>query len=396
MAGKIPMGKKELLRGKLMAMVEEGKMTLKEAGKRLGISYRQVKRIKASYKKNGDAGLVHGSSGKKSNRQISDEIREKVIKTYQGRYSDFGPTFAAEKLLEVEGVKISAETLRKWLLKEGLWERQRKASGHRSRRERKKCFGDLIQIDGSHHRWFEERGVKCCLMNMVDDATGITFSILFDEETIEAAMGVLRGWIERYGIPKALYCDHKNCYIIDREATEDELRRGITKPKTHFQIACEKLGIEVIPAGSPQAKGRVERNHGVYQDRFVKELRLAGISTIAAANRFLQDDYLPKINAKFATAPKEAVDSHVPLMGIELGEIFVYQYDRVVANDYVIRFETRQFQILNTNKERPRPKDRVLIHKKVDGEIKILWKNKPLKIREIIVEEVGNPEPLTA
>jgi hypothetical protein len=233
-------------------------------------------------------------------------------------------------------------------------------------------------------------------MNMVDDATGITFSILFDEETIEAAMGVIRGWIERYGIPKALYCDHKNCHIIDREPTEDELRRGITKPKTHFQIACEKLGIEVIPAGSPQAKGRVERNHGVYQDRFVKELRLAGISTIAEANQFLQETYLPKINAKFAVVPKDVANSHVPLMGIDLGEILVYQYSRVVANDYVVRFETRQFQILSTNKERPRAKYRVVVHKKLDGEIKILCKNKPLKIRELIVEEVENPVSLTA
>jgi hypothetical protein len=185
-------------------------------------------------------------------------------------------------------------------------------------------------------------------------------------------MGVLRGWIERYGIPKALYCDHKNCYVIDREPTEEELRRGITKPKTHFQTACEKLGIEVIPAGSAQAKGRVERNHGVYQDRFIKELRLAGISAIDEANKFLHETYLPKINAKFAITPKETADSHVPLMGTGLPEIFVYRYSRAAANDYAARFETGQFQILNTNKEGPRAKDNVSVHKKLDGEIKIL------------------------
>jgi transposase len=191
------MGTKELTRGKIMAMVADKQITLKEAASRLGISYRQAKRIKSAYKENGDAGLLHGNHGKASNRAIEPEVKERILSAYRERYPDFGPTFAAEKLLEVEGEKVSDETLRLWLVKEGLWQRKRKRAEHRSRRDRRPCFGDLVQFDGSHHDWFEGRRTKCCLINMVDDATGKTLSMLFEQETTEGAMRTLWVWIER-------------------------------------------------------------------------------------------------------------------------------------------------------------------------------------------------------
>jgi hypothetical protein len=193
---------------------------------------------------------------------------------------------------------------------------------------------------------------------MVDDAAGKTLSMLFEQETTEGAMRTLRAWIGSYGLPKALYCDKKNAFVLTREPGGDEIRRGITKPKSHFGKACEKLGIEVIAANSPQAKGRAERNHGVYQDRFVKELRLAGISTPEAANIFPAETYLPKINAKFEVSPADSADGHAPLLGADPREIFVFEHTRSVSNDYAVKFECAQFQILKENKIKPGPKDK--------------------------------------
>jgi hypothetical protein len=211
-------------------------------------------------------------------------LRERALKAYRERYSDFGPTFAAEKLAEAEGIRISKDSLRRWLTEEGLWKGTRRGREHRSRRARRECFGELIPFDGSRHDWFEGRRGKCCLMTMIDDATNVRHVQFFEEETTAAAMTVLSYWIKTYGILKALYCDHKNAFVLVREPTDAELLAGITKPESHFEKACGKLGVEVIPANSPQAKGRVERNHGLDQDRLVKEMRLAGISTIAEAH----------------------------------------------------------------------------------------------------------------
>jgi hypothetical protein len=193
----------------------------------------------------------------------------------------------------------------------------------------------------------------------------------------------LWAWIERYGLPKALYCDKKNAFVLTREPGEDEIRRGITKPENRFGKACEIPGSEVIAADSPQAKGRVERNHGVYRDRFVKELRLSGIPTIEAANKFLTETYPAKTNAEFAVAPADSAGGHAPLLGANLHEIFVFEYTRPVSNDYVVKFECGYFQILKENKIMPRPKDKVIIRIRLDGTMDIYWQGKPLKIIEI-------------
>jgi transposase len=300
MAGRLPMGQKELVRSKMLEMVKQGLIALKAATVTMKVSYRQGIRLYAAYRKEGDAGLIHGNCGKVSNNRLAQEVREKALTAYRTRYNDFGPTFAAEKLAEEAGVQISAGTLRNLLIEAGEWKGRRQRKEYRSRRERRARFGELVQFDGSHHKWFEGRGPVCCLMTMIDDATNTRLARFFEQETVEAAMTVFSLWIKSYGIPEALYCDEKNAFVLTREPTNTELLSGISEPKSHFGRACDKLGVQVIAANSPQAKGRVERNHGLDQDRLVKELRLKGISTIAEANTFLAKTYLPKMNRKFS------------------------------------------------------------------------------------------------
>ena len=384
MPGELTLGYKELMRVKVMGMVQEEMITLQEAAIKLKLSYRQIKRIYSRYKREGDKGLLHLSKGCPSNNQKPSELRKKVIELYQANYSDFGPTFASEKFEERNGITIDHETLRRWLLAEGLWKRKRRSNPYRSRRDRRERFGELVQFDGSHHDWFEGRRKKCCLMNMVDDATGKTLSFLSEQETTVAAMELLWLWIRTYGIPQAVYCDRKNAFVLNREPSVEEQLAGID-PRSPFELTCDKLGIEVIVAYSPQAKGRVERNHAVYQDRFVKELRLEDISTIDKANQFLATSYLALINKKFAVSAKENEDAHAPLIdNSDLREIFCFEYRRSVSKDFVVQFERRLFQIDKESLPRPRPGDKVTLRKWLDDSIHLYWKNKPLLVKELV------------
>jgi hypothetical protein len=223
---------------------------------------------------------------------------------------------------------------------------------------------------------------------MIDDATNTRLSRFFEQETLEGGMTVFSLWIMKYGIPEALYCDKKNAFVLTREATDAELLAGITEPKSHFGRACEKLGVDVIAANSPQAKGRVERNHGVDQDRLIKELRLAGISTIPEANTFLEEYYLPKMNRMFSRPPFSKDNAHVPLGKVNLKEIMCLEYERTVANNYIIRFETRLLQILNTGKPLPRPKDKVIVCISLDGKLTVLWKETKLLVKELTHKQI--------
>jgi hypothetical protein len=308
---------------------------------------------------------------------------KKAVERYREKYDDFGPTLAQETLFERDGLQISVSTLRRALVAAGLWKRKKNGSEYRSRREPRARFGELIQFDGSHHDWFEGRGAPCCLITMIDDATKVRLSLFFDEETMFGAMSVLKRWIERYGIPESLYCDRKNACVLTREPTDAALLAGILKPKSHCGRACDRLGIEVIPANSPQAKGRVERNHGVDQDRLVKALRLEGISAIADANRFLRETYLPVMNDKFSRPAKSADDAHVNPGKVTLDDILCMEFDRRISKDFIIRFQTRLFQILKTNKPLPRTEDKVLVRIRLDNSIHIMWKDRPLLVKEI-------------
>ena len=373
----------ERLRGKIMEMVKRKQKTLKAASLELGISYSQAKRIYQRYLTGGDEALVHGNTGRPSNNRTDERAITKAVEGYREKYSDFGPTLAQETLSERDGIEISVSTLRRALIAAGVWEQKKKSSEYRSRRAPRTRFGELVQFDGSHHDWFEGRGAPCCLITMIDDATKIRLSLFFDEETIFGAMTVLKVWIEQHGIPESLYCDRKNAFVLTREPTDAEILAGIHKPKSHFGKACDRLGIEVIPANSPQAKGRVERNHGVDQDRLVKALRLEGISAIEQANTFLLEAYLPKMNEKFSRPAKSSDDAHVNPGKVKIDDILCMEFDRRISKDYIIRFQTRLFQILKANKPLPRTEDKVLIRIRLDNSIHIFWKDKPLQVKEI-------------
>ena len=234
------MSSKELRRKTVMDEVAGGRRKLRSAAEVLQISYRQCRRVYQRYRQQGDQGLIHRNRGRESNRKIGVEQRRQILARYQQRYAGYGPTFASEKL-QADGLGLDHEPLRRWLLQEGLWQRQRRRGPHRQRRERRKRFGELVQMDGSHHAWWGQQ--QRCLMNMVDDATGRRFGLLFEQETTEAAMRTLWGWIGRYGVPQALYVDCKTVFRTDREPTREEQLKG-EKPLTAFGQACRKLGIE--------------------------------------------------------------------------------------------------------------------------------------------------------
>lgn len=280
----------ENFRAQTLKRVERKELSLKQAAQLFQLSYSQTKRLFSRFKTEGQAGLAHRLRSNPSNRAIDPEIKEAVVKLYRSRYPDFGPTLASEKL-EQDGYKIDHETLRRWLIEKGLWEKHNKRSSHRSFRPRRAHFGELVQMDGSFHLWFESRGPQSCLMNMVDDATSVTLSLMAEEETTEAAMTLLWKWIETFGIPASLYTDRKNVYVVDEKTA---LRASLEGEErlTQFGRACQKLGIRIITAHSPQAKGRVERSNRTYQDRLIKEMRLAGIEDIDSANEFLYGGFL--------------------------------------------------------------------------------------------------------
>jgi len=372
----------EKLRGKIMEMVKRELKTLKAASLELGISYSQAKRIYKRYLTGGDSALVHGSKGKPSHNKIDDGTVSEAIELFKEKYYDFGPTLAQEMLLERDGVEISISTLRRALLSAGLWKQKKNTSEYRSRRTPRSRFGELVQFDGSHHDWFEDRGPRCCLITMIDDARKIRLSQFFDEETMFGAMIVLKMWIELYGIPFALYCDKKNAFVLTRDPTDAEILAGILKPKSHFGKACDKLGIEVITANSPQAKGRIERNHGVDQDRLVKTLRLEGICSIEQANLYLLETYLPKMNGKFSRPARDNDDAHVNIGKVKLDDILCMEFARTIGKDYIVRFQARLFQI-QKSKLLPRAEDKVIVRIRLDNSVHILWKNKPLSVKEI-------------
>jgi hypothetical protein len=272
--------------------------------------------------------------------------------------------------------------LRQWLLEAGLWRRHRRHRPYRRRREPKHHFGELVQLDGSFHPWFGEQHNVCCLMNMVDDATGTTLALMDEQETTEAAMRVLWAWIQRYGIPLALYCDLRNVYLSDREPTVEEQLEG-KLPKTAFGVACEKLGIQIVSAHSPQAKGRVERKHGVYQDRFVKELRLRGAKSIAEANMILSGGFLEKLNRKFARQPLEKEDLHVALAAHQdLRDIFSFEQVRSVSQDWVVRNDNRFYQLSRGRESMPRAGGKVTVRTWLDGSVHIVHRGRRMAFKE--------------
>jgi transposase len=379
------MSKRELGRVEVLARVRSKQLRVVDASRLLCVSYRQGKRLWKRYREEGAAGLQHRSAGRSSNRAHDEKFRHKVLRRVREKYGGavgerFGPTLAAEHLASEDGLKMHAETLRRWMLTEGLWSRERKRRRHLLRRERKEHFGEMVQMDGSFHPWLEERGPRGCLMDLVDDATSTTWAQLGEQETIWAVADALRAWIERYGVPQSVYVDWKNLY--KRAATPKEQLRG-EEPVTQFGRMCAKLGIAVIAASSPQAKGRVERQHGTHQDRLVKKLRRKQIASHQAANVYLRTEYLVEHNGRFARAAAKAEDYHrrAP-RAAELDRIFRLENQRTISNDGVLRYHNRWFQLAQSRLGAP-AQDKVLVCEGRHGNIAIEYRGRALRWQEI-------------
>ena len=391
------MSTQELRRAGVLARVAAGTLKLGSAAALMEVSYRQAKRVYRRYRADGAKGLTHRSAGRPSNRVTPTKRRERVLALVREKYGGtvderFGPTLAAEHLASEDGVAVDHETLRRWMLAAGLWSRARKRSPHRRRRERKAHFGELVQLDGSFHRWFEDRGAESCLLTMVDDATGRSLGRFGAHETIWAAVGVLRTWIARYGMPRALYTDWKNVYV--RRPNQEERDTG-AEPLTQFGRMCATLGIKIIPASSPQAKGRIERHHGTHQDRLVKKLRRKGIADVTRANAFLEADYWADHNRRFAQAPASADDFHLAVpRGVQLDKVFRLEEQRTVSNDWVVRYDNRLFQ-LERQSGRPPARSRVLVCEAIDGRIEIRYRDRVMRWTEVALtaRQPAGPAP---
>jgi hypothetical protein len=348
-----------------------------EAAEILLLSGRQIRRIVKRIRCEGDRGIVHQSRGRASNRRTPDKVKDKVIRLYRAQYKDFGPTLASEKLSERDGIGISGETLRRWLLEAGDWKRSRKGRKHRQWRERKHHYGEMVQIDGSHHAWFEDRGPGCVLMGYIDDATGKVFARFYDYEGSLPAMDSFKGYTKKYGLPMKVYLDKHTTYkSTARPTIQDELDQ--VGPLSQFERALKELGVEVLHAHSPQAKGRIERLFRTLQDRLVKEMRLRGIGTLEEANQFLEE-YLPVYNRRFSVCPKGKDNFHRPLpKGLVLDTILCIKTERSLRNDFTVAHNRKLYQIEDSVKA-----SKVTVQQRVDGSMIMTHKGRSLRFKEI-------------
>jgi transposase len=376
----ITLSAKEVRRLKILHKVMEGEVTQVKASEVLGISDRQVRNIVVKLKRKGDKGIAHGNRGRGSPRKMASEQEDLIAEIVGRRYADFGPTLAAEKLAECEKIQVSNEKLRQIMLAKGLWHRKRRRGKIYRWRERKAHFGEMVQMDGSHHDWLEGRGPRMVLMGYVDDATGRFFGRFYGYEGLLPAMDSLERYIRLHGSPVSLYLDKHSTYKTTRQADLDELLRG-EEAQTQFERAAKELGIEIIHANSPQAKGRIERTFGTLQDRLVKELRLAGICRIEEANTFLEE-FMPRHNERFSKIALKEGDLHRRLpMGIKFRDILCIKAKRTVANDYTIRWRGRRFLI--DNPSLLMRKQKVEVREHLDGQMSIKFKGRFLDCHEI-------------
>ena len=298
------------------------------------------------------------------------------------QYKGFGPTLAAEKLAERDGLHVGCETLRGWMIEEELWTPKPRAANHRQWRERKACFGEMVQVDTSVHDWFEGRGEKAYLITLIDDATSRVFLRFYAAESTQTNMAHLKAYIARFGRPRAFYGDKASHFRTTRSATVPEELEGL-EAETQIERALRELDITYITAHSPQAKGRVERSFKTAQDRLVKELRLAGIQDIDTANSFLEEYYMPLVNERFAVPAACALDAHRPADGFDLDALFSLQETRTVARDYTVRFANRRFQIRKASAKAGLVGSKVVVEQRLDGSLHLRWRGDYLVFGEI-------------
>jgi transposase len=383
---RIAMSQRERDLLKVMGPVLQGQRTQREAARLADLSVRQIRRIQRKLMEDGDVALVHGLRGKPSNRRLKAKHRHKVLAAYRQQFAGWGPTFASEKLAE-QGLVVSPDTLRRWLLDEGLWQRQRRRDSHRSRRPRRSCFGELVQMDASIHDWLEGRGEELVLVSMIDDATSRVLARFYRAGTVEAHMDLLGRWLRQHGRPLALYTDRHS--IFEPQDKGRALPEGITQ----FGRALQELDIELIRARSPQAKGRIERSFGTAQDRWVKELRLAAARTLDEANAVLER-VVPDHNRRFAKPARQSGDAHRSLKSsFNLTAILSIQEQRVVSNDYTIRWHNRFYQLQPPIYPGERG-GRVIVETRMDGTMAIRYQKHYLKYNEVIAStSLGGSAP---
>ena len=369
------MTKKYIKQAEILEQLKRKEISQQVASISLSLSRRQIRRKLKRFLKQGIESLVHGNKGKMSGRRISLDIRHKIIDLMKTKYEGFGPTFAAEKMLELERININAETLRLWLINEGLWHKKRKRKQHRRWRKPKDLFGEMVQLDGSPHIWFD--GQEWTLLRFVDDATReILWMEFVPSESYKSIANATIKYFLKHGMPLSLYTDRGKVFKVNVNNEENEFI-------TQYQRALSQLGVKLIHAYSPQAKGRVERGFQTDQDRLVKELKLASITNIDDANRFLQEYYIPKMNSKFTIPASKRGNLHRKTDKYNLDDIFCIQAKRIVQNDWVVRYNSRFFQIEDSRPAIVKPKDQVTVHERLNGTIFISIRSNILEFKEI-------------
>ncbi len=386
---RITLTKKELERLAVIRQVLRRELKQKVAAELMGLSTRQVRNLVRKVERGGAQGLAHGNRGKPSPKRLAPALVDRIVALVKERYRDFKPKFAAEKLWKRERIRVSDEKLRQIMMGAGLWRVRRYKAEVHPWREPKAHYGEMVQMDGSHHAWLEARGPKLVLMGLVDDARNRFYGRFYAYEGVYPAMNVLEGWLRRCGLPRSLYVDKHSTYKTVRHPSEDELLKG-EEAATQFERACQELGIRLIHAHSPQAKGRIERAFATLQDRLVKELRLAAVSTLEEANRFLEA-YLPRFNAQFEREPREPEDLHRPLpKRLNLEEVFCLKTVRTILDGYLVRWKGRSFAIEAPLRRMLGKPATVMLH--FDGRMIIRFEGHDLGFREI----AERPKPVPA
>ena len=391
MTGKdmIAMSQEDLRRLGVIHKVIDKRVTQVEAAGILDLSDRQIRRIITRVQEGGDKSIIHASRGQPSHNAKDLKIKKRAINLCRGIYEGFGPTLASEKLFERDKIEISRETLRQWLRHEKLPYRDRKKRPHRQWRERKHHYGQMVQMDGSHHDWFEGRGSWCVLMGYIDDATGVPFAKFCTYEGSLTAMDGFKGYIKKHGIPLSVYLDKHTTYKSTKKRTiEDELNN--IDPLSQFGRALDELGVELIHANSPEAKGRIERLFETFQDRVIKEMRLRKIGSIEEANKFLEY-YLPVFAKRFGVPPAKEGDLHRPLpKGVDLDRILCVKTKRALNNDFTVAHDKKLYQILDNVRAK-----KVIVEERIDGSMIIRYKDGILKFKEITKRVKKEPERKT-
>lgn len=380
----ITMTQKEAKRYEIIKDLIAKKIDGTEAAKQMDLSVRQVKRIKAAVKEKKIKGIIHGNRGKKSNHQIDKEVVEEAKKLLYEKYHDFNPLLAQEHLRDDDKIEASKETVRQWMIEEKLWRPKKKSEAKKfTWRERKDNYGEMQQFDGSYHNWFEGRnieevGEEQCLLLSVDDATGKITNAEFDyNEGVKPVFNFWQNYFKEKGLPISIYLDKFSTYKVNHKNAVDN-----KELMTQFERAMKQLNVRVIHANTPQAKGRVEKMNETLQRRLVKEMRLVNINTIAEANKFLKEVFIPKFNAQFGVAPKKKNDLHRNLnekQKNDLSKILSIQSERRVNNDYTIRFKNNYYQLNKTQPTTVRKNEKVLIEEHLNGGLKITLRNKYLE-----------------